>query len=163
MIWILVAHRADARLLSSNGRRGGLQLVREFQHPEGRRENREINTAPAGSRHSATAGQGHTTGGAGSSSRMRHGLDKQVEAVEHVADVFAKELSIFLREGRTRNEFDELILVAEAGFLGKLRKYLDKETSAMVSASDNRNLTSLPMHELSGPLEHLVLETRRVA
>jgi protein required for attachment to host cells len=163
MIWILVAHRADARIIRSTGRRGSLHLVSQFEHPEGRKQNREIDTDAKGSRPSANSGQGHTTGGAGSSGHMRHGLDPHLEAVEHIADIFAKALALKLREGRTQHEFDEVILVAEPGFLGKIRRFLDKQTNAMVSATLNRNLTALPMHELTGPLDELVHDTRKVA
>src|SRR5689334_21505899 len=128
MIWILVAHRADARLFKSSGKRGDLRLAREFDYPDGRRQNREIDTDGSGKRFVSTGGRDKAT---------QHGLDPQMEAAEYLTDVFAKELALILRDGRTHNEYDEVILVAEAGFLGKIRKFLDKATSRMVSEARN--------------------------
>src|SRR4051812_36516714 len=135
MIWIMVAHRANALLLKSSGKRGDLSVIRQFDFPEGRRQNREIDTDAKGSRYSATAGRGNASQGSAPSHQMKHGLDPQVEASEHIADIFAKELATILDEGRTKNEFDEVILVAEPGFLGKIRRFLNKQTAQRITAT----------------------------
>lgn len=164
MIWILVAHRADARLFKSNGKLGDIQLIKEFDHPEGRRQNREIDTDAKGSRYSTTAMRGNSPrGNAPSMQHRKHGMDPVVEAVEHISDIFAKELATILRDGRTRNECQEVILVAEPAFLGKLRKFIDKDTGRMVSTTLNRNLSDLPVHEQVRHLDALVHSNRKVA
>ncbi len=163
MIWILVAHRSDARLFKSTGKRNSLSLIREFDYPDGRRQNREIDTDGKGSRYSSSAGRGNASHGNAPSSQMKHGLDPQLEAAEHIADIFAKELATILRDGRTHNEYNELIIVAEAGFLGKLRKFIDKETNKLISETVNRNLNGLSESELASQLEELVFSTRKVA
>jgi protein required for attachment to host cells len=163
IIWLLVAHRSDAKLFKSAGRHADVRLVREFDFPDGRRQNREIDTDAKGSRYSGAAGRGNSRSGTGPSSQMKHGLDPHVEAAEHLSDLFAKDLAIILRDGRTHEEFDELILVAEAGFLGKIRSFLDKETGRRVIRTLNRNLTGLPMPALVEHLNELVLNRRQVA
>lgn len=163
MIWILVAHRAHALLFQSSKKNRETQLLRKLEYPEGRRQNREIDTDAKGSRYSTTASRGNSTTGKGPNMQMKHGLDPHIEAVEHLSDIFAKELAIILRDGRTHNNFSEAILIAEPGFLGKIRKFLDKETSSMVSATVNRNLTSLSLTEIVHQLEEVIHSTRRVA
>lgn len=162
MIWILVAHRADARLFKSSGRLGDVRLVRELDFPDGRRQNREIDTDAKGSRYSTSAGRGNGSshGGGAPASQMKHGLDPRMEAVEHLSDIFAKELAVILREGRTHNEYDDLILVAEPGFLGKVRKFLDKDTARKVVSTIDRNFTGLPMPELVKHIDELAHEAR---
>lgn len=164
MIWIMVAHRSDARLFKSSGRPGDMHMIREFDYPEGRRQNREIDTDAKGSRFSTSAGRGNSTahGGGNPSKQMKHGLDPQMEAAEHLSDIFAKELAMILRVGRTKNEYDEIILVAEPGFLGKIRKFLDKETSRMVSATLNKNLTAFSLPQQVLQLKEFIRITRRL-
>lgn len=165
IIWVLVAHRSDAKIIKTTERHREYRMVRQFDYPEGRKQNREIDTDAKGSNYSSTAGRGNSTAhGAGApSQQMKHGLDPQVEATEHLANVFAKELAEALREGRARNEYDELILVAEPGFLGKLRLHIDKETAKRVASTLNRNLSALPMHDLEPHLDELVRDSRKVA
>lgn len=47
------------------------------------------------------------------------------------ADAFARHLAFMLERDRSRGRFDELVLVAEPGFLGKLRAYFGKRTGSL--------------------------------
>jgi protein required for attachment to host cells len=137
--WILIADRAQARVFENNGPGTGLRLVREVPHPAGRLKNQDINADKPG-RSFDSHGQG------------RHAMSKEHEPTEHVAQMFAKELSTLLEEARTHNRYHKLVLVAEPGFLGELRASLNTPTSALVSDSVRKDLSHIPERELPSHL-----------
>lgn len=79
------------------------------------------------------------------------------------ADVLAHRLALFLREGRTHQEFNDLVLVAEPGFLGKIGRFLDKETSRHLIGTLNQDWSDLPDREIYGKIRELVLEQNQKA
>jgi protein required for attachment to host cells len=126
--WVVVAHRAGARIYENHGPGKGLKMVQEIPHPEGRLQNQEINTD--------RPGRAFDSGGPGS----RHGMSEQVSATEHVADVWAKHLAETLETARTQNRFERLVLVAEPGFLGVLQHTLRKPTSDLLVGTVKKDL-----------------------
>jgi protein required for attachment to host cells len=147
--WILLAHRSEAKILSQTGTQ--IEFLKEFDHPDGRRRNREVN--------SDTHGRTFSSG----SPQMRHALDPQDAAVEQIADVFARQLANAVKAGRTQAQYDDLIIVAEPKFLGKLRACLDAETQKSILTSVNQNWTQFTVKELQERIRALVLENRKVA
>lgn len=136
--WILVAHRAGARLFENTGPGKGLKLLEQIDHPEGRLKNVEIN--------SDKPGRAFDSFGGG-----RHSMSKEHEPKEQMAIQFAKSLGELLDKGRARNQFSKLVLVAEPRFLGELRNTLTQQTAALVSASIDKDLggvidRDLPAH-----------------
>lgn len=127
--WVVVAHQAGARFMEHKSGFGRhLNLVRELEHPDGRKRNHEIDSDRPGE---ASPGRG------GSS---RRGMAHEQTAHEHVVGVFANTIASELSKARSDGAFDSLILVAEPGFLGILREALDKPTAAVVVDSVNKNL-----------------------
>ena len=78
--WILVAHRAGARLFENKGPGKGLSLVENIDHPEGRLKDHDINAD--------RPGRAFDNLGAG-----RHGMGKEVSPTQHVSQQFAKSLA----------------------------------------------------------------------
>jgi len=150
--WILLAHRSGARLYVASGNE--IRILREVDNPDGRRQNREIDTDAKGSRFSTVAGRSSPSG-TFHSRQQKHGLDPQMEAAEHLADGFAHQLCEWLNQGRARSEFDELVVVAEPGFLGKIKRFLDKETQARLIEAIPHNWTALPKKQLQDKLKEL--------
>ena len=65
---------------------------------------------------------------------------------------FAKDLSDKLYQLAHKGKFDKLVVCAAPMILGELRKEFHKEVSDKVVAELDKNLTSLPVHEIE---EHL--------
>lgn len=141
--WILVAHRGGARLFENAGPGKGLTLVETVDHPEGRLKNGEIN--------SDRPGRAFDKFGAG-----RHGMSTEQEPTERVAQRFAKELGEKLAQGRVQNRYAKLVLVAEPRFLGELRNSLDAPTTALVSATLDKDLGGITERDLPRHLGDIV-------
>lgn len=159
--WVLIANRAEAKIYEADWKIEHLGLVRDIPHPAGRKQNHEIDADDRGSRFSGVGGRGNTTAHAGNgpSRQQKHGLDRHEEATEHEANVFARALCQLLEKGRTQGQYEELILVAEPHFLGRIRTFLDKDTEKMVSKSDNHNWVDLQDREIQKRLREMVRGT----
>lgn len=60
----------------------------------------------------------------------------------HDGEEFAGQISQLLHDGRVNHHFEKLILVAAPKFLGQIRAKLDKATTAVVSATLDKELMS---------------------
>ncbi len=140
--WILVAHRGGARLFENPGPGKGLQLVEDIPHPEGRLKSGEINADKPGR---AFDSFGH-----------RHGMSQEHEAADQVSLMFAKHLCDKLEKARAENRYAKLVLVAEPRLLGELRGALDKPTTALVSATLDKDLAGVENRDIPKHLGNLV-------
>lgn len=141
--WILVAHRAGARLFENSGPGKGLSLKQEFPHAEGRLQNKDLTSDRQG-RADDTRGGGH------------HNYENAVEPTEHVAQQFAKFLAQQLDHGRNENRYEQLILVAEPHFLGHLRSVISAPTLAKVIASIDKDLGNIDARDLVGHIDRVL-------
>jgi protein required for attachment to host cells len=141
--WIVVAHRAGARIFENRGRDTGLVLVQQLTNEAGRLKNSEIDTDKQGS-------SGH------SSNPGRNALTREESAQERAAADFARELSHTLTRGRNDNAYSDVVLVAEPGFLGLLRESLDAPTASMIRAEVPKNLAKVDVHALAPHLSEAV-------
>lgn len=141
--WILVAHRGGARLFENHGPGKGLQLVEDIPHPEGRLKSGEINADKPG--------RAFDKFGAG-----RHSMSQEHEAADQVSLMFARHLCDKLGKARTANRFGRLVLVAEPRLLGELRAALDKPTTALVSATLDKDLVGVDNRDIPRHLDNLV-------
>ena len=142
-MWVAVANRTGMKVFRYENPSNGVSLVHNIEHPEGYLKDTEMGTGKPG-RSFDRFGTG------------RHGMGTHQSMAEHVSETFAKHLAKVLDEARMKNEFSELVLIAEAGFLGLLRKNLSASTSHAVVHSLHKDLGKLPQHELEayllGPL-----------
>jgi len=141
--WILVAHRGGARLFENKGPGKGLNLLQDIPHPEGRLKNKDIGADKPG-RSFDSHGQG------------RHALGTEQEPTEHVAEQFAKQLSALLDDGRSRQRYANLILVAEPRFLGNLRAALNAHTAALITATLGKDLGAVEPHNMPRHLDGII-------
>jgi len=100
--WIMVANASQAKLFSNSGPHKGLTLIKELLHPESREKTSNLVSDRSG----ANAGTGHGA------------FLQATDPKHHEAERFAQELTRELEEGRVRNAYDRLILVASAPFMG---------------------------------------------
>jgi protein required for attachment to host cells len=133
--WILVAHRAGARLFENTGPGKGLKLLEQIDHPEGRLKNVEINSDKPGRVFDSFGG-------------ARHSMSKEHEPKEQVALRFAKLLGDLLEKGRALNRYSKLVLIAEPKLLGELRDALPPHTASLVSATLDKDLGGISDRDL---------------
>ena len=134
--WVLVANRVGARLFENPGPGQGLRSVRDISHPQGHLRNQDINADKPGRSHDSMQSGG------------RHAMGKEHDPKEQELMRFTHHLAEILEEGRTHNRYTRLVLVAEPRFLGHLRSALNKKTSALVSASLDKDLYEISEAEL---------------
>ena len=140
--WILIAHRGGARVFENKGPGKGLILLQDIPHPEGKLKNKDLG--------SDEPGRSFDSHGA------RHSFEQEVGLAAHVAEVFARQIAGILDEGRVGQRYGRLVLVAEARFLGILRAALSRETSALVTATVNKDLGHVEMQEMPKHLQDVL-------
>lgn len=133
--WILVAHRAGARLFETGDPVHGLRLVRAIEHPDGRKRNFDINSDRPGRSFARVGG-------------ARHAMGKDHSPTEQVALRFARRLADLLEKARVRNRFGQLVLVAEPRFLGEIRAALSAPALALVVAEIDKDLCGVAQRDL---------------
>lgn len=141
--WVLVAHRSGARLFENRGPGKGLELVQDLEHPAGKLKNHEID--------SDKHGRSFDRRGAG-----RHAYTTEQDPTTHIAAQFARELAALLEDGRNQQRYEQLVLVAEPRFLGRLRAALSAQTAARVSATLDKDLGGIEARDLPKHLEEVV-------
>jgi protein required for attachment to host cells len=140
--WVVVAHRAGARILEHRGPGKGLRLEADVENAAGRLKSSEINSDKPGESFSS-----------GTSIHGGHPMGTEENAHDHVAANFARQLADILTRGRNDHRFKQLVLVAEPGFLGLLRGKLDGETASMDRDSVGKDLAHVAVHDMKPHLE----------
>ena len=124
--WIVAADESRARVLQVTGQQERLAEIDDLSNPEGRAQNRELETDAEPRFH----------GNAGPAS------DREADgAVEQSVRTFAKEVGRYLDKARLDRRYDELVLVAPPKFLGALRKELGKEVEKLVAEELPKDLS----------------------
>lgn len=142
--WILIANASQAKIYKTarvklfNGD-GALELVAEFGHPQSRQKNADLTADRSGKF------QGQNTG---SGTFNEAAVPKKVEA-----DQFAKELIKKLNEGRNKNSYQDLIVVASPQFHGILNKHMQGPLEQMVSVNIEKDYTKIAEHDLLKQLQ----------
>ncbi|HLA74698.1 MAG TPA: host attachment protein [Gammaproteobacteria bacterium] len=140
--WILVADRSSAKLFESRGKAKGLQRLQEIPHPEGRLKNQDIDSdTDVRARSFDSVGMG------------RHATSPHQEPTKTLAGQFAHHLAELLNKGRTSHAYQQLVLVAEPGFLGLLRGALDTQTAGLVVESVTKDLMHVEDRDLPNHLK----------
>lgn len=140
--WILVANASIAKLYANHGAKKGLELVKEFSHPESREKASTLVSDRPG--HNPGAGNGH-------GSFVPASSPKEVEA-----NRFAHELAQEVEHGRVQNIYDRLILVASAPFLGLLNSEFTQQVKHKLSDVVEKDYTKYTPKEISEQLAHCI-------
>jgi protein required for attachment to host cells len=140
--WILVSNASTGKLLRNAGPNKGIELVREFFHPQSREKNGDLVSDRPG--RNPGAGNGH-------GSFVPATLPK-----EHEADVFAIELARELEAGRVGNQYSRLVIVAPPAFMGQLNQHLNHAVKGLVSDTLEKDYTRAPDKELGQHLASCV-------
>ena len=108
--WILVSDTSRAKLFSAEKREDDWMLLKDFEHPEGRKLSKDISP-------SAPPGRMQQSEGLGA---RRTSMEPHTWPKEASAERFAELLAHYLEEALGTNAFDALVLVAPPHFLGML-------------------------------------------
>ena len=138
--WILSANRSSASLFESDWPGNSMRRIQDIPHPQGRMQNKDIDTDKPG-RVFDSFGEG------------RHSTSPKQEPTEHIAQQFALDLAELLNKGRLTNAYNKLVLIAEPKFLGILRAALDKNTASLVVQSVNKELLDVKEEDLAEYLQ----------
>ena len=140
--WILVTNASSGRILRNTGPNKGLEMVKEFDHPQSREKNSDLVTDRPG--HNQGHGNGHGS------------YVPATTPKEHEADIFALELARELETGRVAKEYERLVLVAPPAFLGQLNQRLNAPVKALVSDKLEKDYTRATNKELAQHLSACV-------
>lgn len=142
--WILVANSSSANLLVNSGPHTGLQLVKQFTHPESREKASEL----------VSDRPGHIQGHGGGHGSYIPAMDPKHNEAEHFAQALAHELE----QGRVANSYTRLIIVASRPFVGMLNSRLDEQVRNLVSDTLEKDYTHATIKELGEHLEQFLLQ-----
>lgn len=127
--WIVAADSSRARVFEIAEPERRLRPVEEFNHPEGRANNREL-TSDAQGRYMSHGG-----------GPRAHSATRQVSAVDHENELFSKTLSRYLDKARSQHRYHKLYLIAPPEFLGLMRENLSKEVRKLTAEEINKDLS----------------------
>jgi protein required for attachment to host cells len=141
--WVAVVNRCEARLFEMNPKgvdKNGrdhemLKLVQRIENPKGRLRNGEIDADRPGFSKSKLAFSGTR-------------LSKSQEPTDRVAEMFAKSISEELDKHHSDHRFENLILVVEPHFLGKVRAALSKKTFNTITDTLHKDLAHVADHDV---------------
>ncbi len=139
--WIVVADRTTATLYELEGR--SLAKREELSHPEGRLQDREIDTDRQG-----RAFDSHGEG--------RHAMERAQSPSEREGEKHAHAIAAAITEARTNGGAERFFLVAEPGFLGQLRAAMDDTDAALVEGSVQKRLTDADQDTLKKALSEVL-------
>lgn len=118
--YVLVANRSEAKIFALHNKGSELKLQKSWSNRFGHSSDQDIYTDKPG-RQPAT-GQGHV----GDSMPRK-------DATEQEAERFAGDVIDWLDSKRKTDKIYHIDIIAEAGFLGKLRNKMNKQTEELVN------------------------------
>jgi protein required for attachment to host cells len=142
MHWVVVADASTAVIYRADDTFDEFEAVQSMEHPEGRMKGREL----------YSDGPGKTAGGGVHSATSDHAAQRDAED-----DRFARSVAGQLDHGLP--QYERLILVAPPRFLGRLRSAIGKTTKRAVVATIDKDLVSVPIHDLPAVLRKTLPET----
>jgi protein required for attachment to host cells len=137
--WILVANASQATIYLNDGPNKGLTRLKTLEHAASREKGADLTTDRPGQQQGPNAGRGSFVG------------SKSPKEVE--AERFALEIARELNQGRTKNAYERLILVASPHFMGLINQNLESHVRQLVTDSIEKDYTKISEKELTGHLE----------
>jgi len=137
-IWVLVADNSRARLFSTPYSNGELEEEQDFVHTDARLHEQDLTSDLPGR---AFDRQGDA----------RHAMEQRVDPKDGQAIAFARQLIAYLEDGRIKQRFDRLYIVAPPALLGLLRDRY-RHLAPLVAGELGKHLTQCAPKELRGHL-----------
>lgn len=137
--WAVVADRGRARIFAWEGEDvAALAEVESLTCPEGASHPHDL----------VTDKQGYFKGHSGS---MQTG-DPKTDFKHRSAERFAHRIVELLEEGRVRNQFGKLVLVASPMFMGELRSHIKDPLAKLIDREITKDYTTLPARDIADKL-----------
>jgi len=133
--WVLVADSGQARILELHRKPYAFRLVSERVSESQHLTTRELV--------SDAAGRTLRAQGPGS-----HAMPPRSDPHDRAEDEFVRSLSHTLDKAVRRGAFDDLVILADAKTLGRLRRHLSRGVVARVTGEHRVNLAGLPLTTL---------------
>jgi len=138
-IWVVVADSAKARILEAEKRSAKLAEIHAMDHGEGRLREHEMSSDKPGRAFDRVGGG-------------RHAMSSAVSPKKQEAIRFAKQVADYLEDGRNRNRFDRLYVLASPAFLGHLRDHFSDALMQLVVASVDKNFVDEDVQTIQAQL-----------
>ncbi len=144
--WVVVANRTEVKVFEyENKKDSEVQFLMKFENPRGRLRPQQINADKPGI----------------FSNLVSHGtrLVKPQSPTERIAQEFAKKVSVFLEEALQKRRFDDLVLIADPHFMGRVRSSLSKELRRCITKEIIKDLGAVTTEEIKNrvwPPESLI-------
>ena len=137
-IRIVVASQADVTFYDTQKIGDRLEVTGRLTDPLAHLHDRDFKSDRPGrfSDHGSLGGRRSATAG--------HGTGGERSPRKHEAIIFAQKIATELEQAHKANRFDRLIVMAEPGFLGVLRKALPRSLSSAVIAEVAKDLAHQP-------------------
>jgi protein required for attachment to host cells len=146
VFWVIVADRSDAKIFKATSPRAGFRRVTEIEHPISKLKI-----------HSLVSDRPGRVCGTAGAANVRHNLVGEEDPLEHLAKVFAKDISETIQREFSKGEFDEFVLVAEPGFMGRMMAALPKKLCHKhLAATVTKELTQLVDSEIETRLRSVM-------
>lgn len=140
--WIVVANRTGVKVFEYLNKNGSqVQFVTKIENPRGRLRAGDINADKPGDWKSLL--------GAGTQLTK---LEKQQTPTERIAQEFAKKVTDFLESEQKLHKFNNLVLISDPHFLGRLRAAFSKELKRCVVKEVAKDLGTVTTQELQDRL-----------
>jgi protein required for attachment to host cells len=134
LTWIVVANSTYVRIFTADTPSSPLEELENFVHTENRLHDREIT--------SDLPGRVKSFGGGG------HAYEQPTDPKQHEADNFAHRIAQYLEDAHNENRFEQLIIVADPSFLGRLRNHLQEQIKKLVRLEIDKQITTLTAAEI---------------
>jgi protein required for attachment to host cells len=125
-------------LFSAEKRADNWTLLKDFEHPEGRKLSQDISPSAPPGRMQQTKGPG----------ARRTSMEPHTWPKEASAERFAELLAQYLEEALGTNAFDALVLAAPPHFLGMLHGTLAEQTAKRLKATIDKDLVMFDAAEI---------------
>ena len=132
---IVVANQSEAKFFDSSGPAAPLRAAGVLANPDARLHDRELKSDRPGRVFTSASGG---TGRRGAVAH--HAAGGEQSPRQHVAIVFARQISDELVTAKQQGKFDRLILIVAPAFLGVLRKTLPDSLQSVVAAEVSKDL-----------------------
>lgn len=137
---VAVLNSNECRIFSFSKKNQELVLLKEISHPENKGRNEDLV--------SDRPGHYDTSSHAGGS-YAQHTDPKDVKI-----DQFALEIDKWLAQGRTHQQYEQLVIIAPPKMIGHLSQHLNKNVEKLITQYIQKDLVFFKEHELLHFLMH---------
>ena len=140
--WIVAADASRARIFEMGARvdDDDPREIDDLTNPQGRLQDREVNTDAHGRFYGGNAPRAHSAAQA-------------VTPEQHNTELFSKEVGRYLDKARTQHRYDRLCVIAPPEFLGLMRKNMTDETRKLVDTEVDKDLSKSAPAEIRRCIE----------